>query len=161
MVKKIASLLGLLVLSAMLTGALTAAAPMAVVPNVTFTMVSAPPATMHVGDTAAVVVSINSSQDMLSAQMLPTFHFPGRGVMATNMGGDRSMGGTTADLTITLVAKNPTAGLAAEGVVCDNGEPSSGNVAPVAFVAGVRYPGGVVVSQRFPESGFYCISVAP
>ncbi len=161
MLKRTISLLGVVVLLALLTGVLTAAAPMQAAPNVTFTVVSAPSTVMHVGDQTTFSVEVQSSQEMLSAQMLPTFHFPGRGVMATNMGGDRTMGGTTATLTITLVAKNSTAGLPAEGVVCENGVPSTGGVAPVAFMAGVRYPGGLVVSQRFPANGFYCISVLP
>ncbi len=161
MLKRTISLLGLIALSALLTGVLTAAAPMQTAPNVTFTVVSAPSTVMHVGDQSSFSVEVQSSQEILSAQMLPTFHFPGRGVMATNMGGDRAMGGTAATLTITLVAKNSTADLQDEGVVCENGLPSTGGVDPVAFVAGVRYPGGLVVSQRFPESGFYCISVLP
>ncbi len=161
MLKRTISLLGVVVLLALLTGVLTAAAPMQAAPNVTFTVVSTPSTVMHVGDQTTFSVEVQSSQEMLSAQMLPTFHFPGRGVMAANMGGDRTMGGTTATLTITLVAKNSTADLPAEGVVCENGVPSTGGVAPVAFMAGVRYPGGLVVSQRFPANGFYCISVLP
>ncbi len=161
MLKRIISLLGLIVLLGLGTGVLSAAAPMPPAPTVTFTVVSAPPAVMHVGDEAAFVVTVQSSQEMLFAQMLPTFHFPGRGVMAVNMGGDRSVGGTTATLTITLVAKNVTAGLPAEGVVCENGVPSSGGVAPVAFMAGARFQNGLVVPQRFPASGFYCITVLP
>jgi hypothetical protein len=150
MVKRIVSILGLLVLSALLTGTLTAAAPL---PNATFTLVSGLPTTMNVGDTATVVVQVNSDQEFLFAQMLPGFYFPGRGLMATNMGGDRVQNNTTATLEITFVAKESTADLPNEGAC-----PTAG-VAPVTFVAGVRYPGGYVVSQRFPATGYYCVAV--
>ncbi len=153
MAKRIVSILGLLILSTLLTGTLTAAAP-ASVPNVTFALVgSGLPSTMNVGDTVTVVVQVDSDQEFLFAQMLPTFHFPGRGLMSTNMGGDRVLGNTTAALEITFIAKDSTAGLPDEGVC------PTGGVAPVAFVAGVRYPGGFIATQRFPETGFYCVAV--
>ncbi|HEX2697207.1 MAG TPA: hypothetical protein VHM28_05820 [Anaerolineales bacterium] len=154
MAKRILSIIGLLILSTLFTGVLIAAAPgPGPQPNVTFTLVSGLPSTMNVGDTATVVVQVESDQQFLYAQMLPTFHFPGRGLMATNMGGDRAHDSTSATLEITFVAKNSTADLPDEGVC-----PTAG-VAPVAFFAGVRYPGGVIVAQRFPETGFYCITV--
>jgi hypothetical protein len=152
MAKRIVSMFGLLILSVLLAGALTAAAP-GPVPNVTFTLVSGLPPTMNVGDTATVVVQVTSDQEFLFAQMLPTFYFPGRGLMATNMGGDRVLGNTSATLEITFIAKGSTADFPNEGAC-----PTSG-VAPVAFVAGVRYPNGLVVPQRFPTTGFYCVSV--
>ncbi len=146
MIKRIVSIVALLVLSTVLT----AAAP---VPNVTFELLQELPDAMNVGETATVVVKVNSDQEFLLAQMLPTFYFPGRGLMATNMGGDRVLNGTTATLEITFFAKNSTANLPNEGAC-----PTAG-VAPVAFVAGVHYPGGFVAAQRFPESGFYCVTV--
>lgn len=148
MLKKIVSIVALLVLSTVLT----AAAP-GPVPNVTFTLLQGLPATMNVGDTATVLVQVTSDQEFLFAQMLPTFHFPGRGLMATNMGGDRVQRDSTATLAITFIAKNSTAGLPDEGVC-----PTAG-VAPVAFFAGAHYPGGFVAAQRFPETGFYCVTV--
>lgn len=153
MTKRMSFRLGLLALSLMLVGVLTAAAPAWTAPNVTFTLVSGLPSTLNVGETATAIVQVTSDQEFLFAQMLPTFYFPGRGVMATNMGGDRSRGGTTATLAITFIGKNSTADLPNEGAC------PTGGVAPVAFVAGVRYPNGYVASQRFPESGFYCVTV--
>jgi hypothetical protein len=154
MAKRIASFIALIVLSALLTGALTAAGP-GPLPNVTFTLVSGgPPATMNVGDTATVVVEVTSDQEFLFAQMLPTFHFPGRGLMATNMGGDRVQGNTTATLEITFVAEGSTGDLPDEGVC-----PAGGGLAPVAFVAGAHFAGGFVAFQRFPAEGFYCVAV--
>ncbi|GEM_PF-781723 len=152
MAKRIVSMIGLLILSALLTGALTAAAP-GPVPNVTFTLVSGLPSTMNVGDTATVVVQVDSDQEFLFAQMLPAFYFPGRGLMAENMGGDRVQNSTSATLKITFVAKGTTADFPNEGAC------PTGGVAPVAFVAGVRYAGGAVVSQRFPATGYYCVTV--
>jgi hypothetical protein len=146
MVKKIVSSLGLLIFMLLLTGILTAAAP---VPNVTFTLLSGLPATMNVGDTATVVVQVTSDQEFNFAQVLPTAFFPGRGVVAENVGGDRELRDTTATLEVTFRAKGSTAGFEASGVC-----PGSG-VAPVAVVAGVRYQGGFVASQRFS----FCVTV--
>ncbi|MBI3166327.1 MAG: hypothetical protein HYZ24_16710 [Chloroflexi bacterium] len=131
MSKKILSSLGLLLLISLLTGALTAAAP---APNVTFTLVSGLPATMNVGDTATVVVEVTSDQEFNSATMLPDLYFPGRGVVSVQ-GGDRAGRGNTATLEITFKAKGSTADL--------------GGAVPVSVVAGVRYPGGNVVVQRY------------
>ncbi|MBI5838536.1 MAG: hypothetical protein HZB19_00405 [Chloroflexi bacterium] len=131
MLKRILSAFGLLVLIALLTGALTAAAP---IPNVTFTLVSGLPSTMNVGDTATVVVQVTSDREFNFAQMLPTFYFPGRGVVAVQ-GGDHAGSGTTATLEITFKAKGSTA--------------EFGGAVPVSVVAGVRYQGGYVASQQF------------
>lgn len=152
MAKRIVSTLGLLLLSALLTGVLTAAAPLSV-PTTDIQLISGLPSTMNVGDTATVVVQITSDQEFLYAQMLPTSWFPGRGVVAVNQGGDRVQGGTTATLEVTFVAKASTADFPNEGAC------PTGGVAPVAVVAGVRYPGGYVVQQRFPVSGFFCVAV--
>jgi len=150
--KRLASIVGLLALSLVLLGTLTAAAPGPdTLPNVTFTLVSGLPLVMNAGDTATVVVQVTSDQEFLLAQMLPTFHF--RGLMAVNMGGDRVSRNTSATLEITFIAKGSTTALPDEGVC-----PTAG-VAPVAFVAGVRYAGGFVTAQRFPEAGFYCVAV--
>ena len=151
MLKRSVSIIGLLLLSALLTGLLTAAAPLPV-PTTTFQLLSDLPLTMNEGETATVVVQVTSDQEFLFAQMMPTFYFPGRGLMATNMGGDRVHGGTSATLAITFIAKNSTADLPNEGA-CE-----TAGVAPVAFYALARYP-GFVASQRFPAEGFYCVKV--
>lgn len=131
MLKRILSTFGLLILVTLLTGALTAAAP---VPNVTITLISGLPDTMNVGDTATVVVEVTSDQDFNFAQMLPTFFFPGRGVVAVQ-GGDHAGSGKTATLEITFEAKSSTAGF--------------GIPAPVSVVAGARFRGGYTVTERF------------
>ena len=145
MMKRVLFSLGLLVSMILLTGALTAAAP---VPNVTFTLLNGLPSTLNVGETATVTVHVDSDQEFLLAQMLPTFYFPGRGVVAANTGGDRVLRSTSADLTVTFVAKGSTADFTG-GWSCPPG------TAPVATVVGVRYPGGFVASQRFD----FCVTV--
>lgn len=135
MLRKALSTFGLFVLMVLLTGALTAAAPAPPpAPNVTFTLVSGLPETMNVGDTATVVVQVTSDQKFNFAQMLPTFYFPGRGVVA-NQGGDHAGGGTSATLEITFTAKESTADL--------------GGAIPVSVIAGTRYKGGYTASQQF------------
>jgi len=135
MMKRFISMLGLLALSVLLAGTLSAAAP-GPAPNVTFTLVSGLPLTMNVGETATVVVEVTSDQDFIFAQMLPTFFFPGRGVVAVDAGGDHARSGTAATLEITFVAKGSTADF-------------PGGTVPVAVVAGVHYQGGQTVAQRF------------
>ena len=138
MLRKIYFTFGLLVLMVLLTGTLTAAAPAPPpAPNVTFTLISGLPATMNVGDTATVVVQVNSDQEFNFTQMLPTFYFPGRGVVAVQ-GGDHAGSGTSATLEITFIAKDSTADL--------------GGAVPVSVVAGARYKGGYTASQRFDFS---------
>jgi hypothetical protein len=132
MTKKVLSVIGLLALLLLLTGALTAAAP---APNVTFTLVSGLPAVMNVGDTATVTVQVTSDQPFNGVTALPDFQFPGKGVVAVQ-GGDHAGAGVTATVQITFKAKSSTAGF-------------PGGAAPVAVVVGVRYQGGYAASQRF------------
>lgn len=125
-------ILSILCLTIILASFLTAAAPL---PNTTFTLVQGLPATMNIGDTYTVIVQVESDQEFIYAQALPSFYYPGRGVVAV-LGGDHSGSGTTATLEITYTAKTSTAKF-------QNG------VAPVHFIAGVRYPGGYVAVQDY------------
>jgi hypothetical protein len=121
-----------LYLTILMVSFLTGAAP---VPNTTFTLVAGLPSTMSVGETHTVVVHVDSDQEFLSAMALPSFQFPGKGVVAVQ-GGDRAGRSTSATLQITFKAKGSTASF-------PNG------VAPVYVVVGVRYPGGNVVVQEY------------
>jgi hypothetical protein len=146
MSKRIISILGLLALMALMTGVLTAAAPL---PNPSILLLEppelrvlndpqAPPPTltMNVGDTLTVTVQVNSEeQPFISATALPSFQFPGKGVVAVQ-GGDRAGSGTDATLEITFKAKSPTTRM-------------PGNIAPVHVVVGVRYPGGYVAVRDY------------
>lgn len=132
MSKKVVSMVGLSVLMALITGVLTAAAPM---PNTIFELVQGLPSTMQIGETYTVIVEVESDQPFLFAQALPSFQFPGKGVVA-GQGGDHSGAGTSATLELTFNAKSST-------------EQMSDGVAPVYVVVGVRYAGGYVAVQEY------------
>jgi len=119
-------------LSIVLLSLLTAASP---IPNTTFTLVQGLPATMSVGDTHTVIVQVESDQPFIAAQALPSFQYPGKGVVAVQ-GGDRVGRGTSATLEITFQAKSSTTRM-------------QDGVAPVHVVVGVRYPGGYVAVQDY------------
>jgi hypothetical protein len=133
MSKRIFSFIGLMALMVLMTGVLTAAAP---VPVTTFTLVQGLPAVMNVGDTYTVIVQVESDQQFIFAQALPSEFFPGRGVVAAQ--GDHVGQGTTATLSVPFYAKTSTLGF--------NGP------ALVAVSVGVRYGGGYIVVQRYDFS---------
>ena len=126
--------LSVLVLVLFISGLLTAAAPL---PATTFTLVGGVglPDTMEVGERYMVVVQVTSDQPFLGVQAMPSFAYPGKGVVAVQ-GGDRAGGGTTATLEVTFQAKSSTARM-------------QGGAAPVYVVVGVRYPGGYVAVQEY------------
>jgi hypothetical protein len=132
MKRKIFLYAGLIGLMLLMTGVLTAAAPL---PNTTFTLVSGLPSTMSVGETYTVVVQVESDVPFSSVHANPSFQFPGKGVVAVQ-GGDRAGSGTSATLEITYKAKTDTSKM-------------PGGYAPVYFVVGVRYGGGTVVVKEY------------
>jgi hypothetical protein len=125
-------LFSVLVLVLLLSTFLTAAAPF---PQTTFTLVQGLPEAMKVGDKITVIVDVTSDQPFLTAQGMPSFYYPGKGVVAVQ-GGDHAGGGTVARLEITYLAKSSTAKM-------------DGGVAPVHAVIGLRYPGGYTAVQDF------------
>ena len=125
-------LLSALALSILIVSLLTAASP---TPETTFTLLQGLPETMNVGDSYTVIVQVESDQEFISAQALPSFYYPGKGVVAVQ-GGDRTGRGTSATLEVTFQAKSPTARM-------------QDGVAPVHVVVGVRYPGGYVAVQDY------------
>jgi hypothetical protein len=144
MLKRILSFIGLMALMVLITGVLTAAAP---VPVTTITVVQGLPPVMNVGDTATVIVQVDSDQPFIFAQALPSAYFPGRGVVAAQ--GDHVGQNTQAILKITFTAKGSTADFPATA------DCPTGGVAPVSAAVGVRYGGGYIAVQRF---GF-CVQV--
>jgi hypothetical protein len=130
--KRLFSLFTLMIFLILMTGVLTAAAPL---PVTTFTLIQGLPSTMNVGETYTVIVQVESDQEFISAQALPSFQFPGKGVVAVQ-GGDRAGSGTSATLVVTFKAKSSTVNF-----------PSG--VAPVFVVVGVRYAGGFVAVQEY------------
>ena len=131
MSKRILSFIGLVALTALMTGALTAAA---LVPETTFKLVQGLPAVMSVGDTATVIVQVESDQQFIFAQALPSQFFPGRGVVAAQ--GDHAGQGKTVTLSVPFYAKTSTANF-------------TDGVAPVSVVVGVRYRGGYIAVQQY------------
>ncbi len=129
---KFAALAFLAVVLVLVTVAAAPAPPPA--PNVTFTVLTPLPETMTVGQTYDFVVQVTSDTPFISATAMPDMYYPGRYVAAH--GASRSGADTSATLTVMWTAKDSTVEL-------------PGGVAPVAVVAGVRFQGGVVVSQRF------------
>ena len=123
-----------LALVLVLTVVSTAAA--APVPVTTFTLISGLPSTMNVGDTFTVVVQVDSDLEFNAVQALPSFMFPGKGVVAVQ-GGDRAGRGTSATVEVTFQANSSTAGF------------PGGGVATVHVVVGVRYAGGFVAVQDY------------
>jgi hypothetical protein len=145
MSKRIITMVGLLVLMVLMTGVLAAAAPL---PNTLIELVEpealrvlndpqAPPPTltMNVGETLTVKIQVQSDPEFISAMVLPSFQFPGKGVVAVQ-GGDHAGSGPSALLEITFKAKGSTAEF-------------PGGVAPVHVVVGVRYDGGYVAVQEY------------
>lgn len=121
-----------LVLTFVMIGLLTAAAP---IPNTAFTLVQGLPAEMNVGDVYTIIVQVDSDQEFVSVQALPSFRYPGKGVVAVQ-GGDRAGRGASATLELTFQAKSSTTRMADD-------------VAPVHVVVGVRYGGGYVAVQEY------------
>lgn len=121
-----------LVLVFITAGMLTGASPL---PSTSFELIKGLPATMDIGEQYTVVVQVTSDQEFLQAQALPSFAFPGKGVVAIQ-GGDRAGRGTTALLEVTFEVKGSTAKM-------------PGGAAPVHVVVGVRYPGGYVAVQDY------------
>ena len=121
-----------LCLTVLMVSVLTGAAP---TPNTTFILLQDLPSTMSVGEAGTVIVHVESDQEFISIQALPSFQFPGKGVVAVQ-GGDRAGRGTSATLELTFKAKGSTAAL-------------PGGVAPVHVVVGVRYGGGYVAVQEY------------
>lgn len=133
MFKKFFSFFGLVALMVLMSGLLSAAAP---VPVTTFTLLAGDmPDVMNVGDTYTVVVQVDSDQPFISAQAMADFQYAGKGIVAVQ-GGDRDGQGDSAILQVTFKAKSPTAKM-------------PGGVVPFTLVVGVRYGGGYVAVQQY------------
>ncbi|HKY53787.1 MAG TPA: hypothetical protein VJM08_05735 [Anaerolineales bacterium] len=123
------------ILSFVLALTLASTAVAAPTPVTTITLVQGLPVTMSIGETRTVIIQVESDLEFNTVQALPSFMFPGKGVVAVQ-GGDRAGRGTSATLEVTFQAKSSTANF-------------PGGVAPVHVVVGVRYAGGFVAVQDF------------
>jgi hypothetical protein len=89
---------------------------------------------LSVGESYTFDIEITSQETFLLAVAMGDEYYPGRGIFFA--GNDTASQTTSALLQLTVTGKEPTDFLP-EGVC------------PIAVVAGVRYPGGVVYSERF------------
>lgn len=89
---------------------------------------------LAVGESHTFDIAVTSDEKFVVALALTDQFFPGRGVFFA--GSDRATRATTADLHLTIKGKEVTDFL-------------PDGVAPVAIVVGVRYKGGIVLSERF------------
>jgi hypothetical protein len=143
----------LIVLNAMLLALLLTGAPASLaqaVPDVTIELVNPPKKDLielEVGQSYTFDIEIESDVPFVQALAMTDAYYPGRGVFWH--GSDRATRATYALLHLAMQGKNSTAGLPA---VCDWPEPGvcwPEGVAPVSIAVGVRYPGGLVVAERF------------
>lgn len=119
------------------TGAPAAAKPPPPPGTPTITFENPPPdgvLELAVGESQTFDVTVTSGEPFILAIARADQFFPGRGVFFA--GTDRATQATQADLDLSIQGKEPTAFL-------------PDGVAPVAIVVGVRYKGGVVLSERF------------
>jgi hypothetical protein len=130
--KRIFSFLGLTLLMVLMTGLLTAAAPM---PNITFTLVSGLPPVMNIGETYTVIVEVASDVPFNAVQAMPDLQYPGKGVVQVK-GGDHAGSGTSARVEVTFTAKTDTSKM-----------PDGKDI--VSVVVGARYKGGYVAGEVF------------
>ena len=115
---------------------LTGAAP-ATAAEATITFENPPPGgvlALAVGESHTFDVTVESDETFVLAIALTDQFYPGRGVFFH--GNDVATQSDSADLELTITGKEATDFL-------------PDGVAPVAIVVGVRYKGGVVLSQRF------------
>ena len=129
--------------------ALTAAAtPVAAstTPTVTFTLLTALPDRLEVGESAEIGVRVQSSEPFAMAIALSDAYYPGRAVRFD--GSAAQANATSADLYLTLTARESTAGLGpVQGWPVD--EVWAAGVAPLAVRVGARFAGGAVFSDSY------------
>lgn len=102
---------------------------------------------LAVGESYTFDILLTSDEPFLGAVAMADSYYPGRGVFWH--GTDRVSQSYSALLHLTITGKESTADLLA---VCDwpaLGDCWDAGVAPVAIVAGMRYQGGVTVSEQF------------
>jgi hypothetical protein len=118
--------------------------------GVTIELLNPPPGgllELGLGESYTFDIRIASDDPFVLAMTAIDAYYPGKGIR--KRAGDRAHHTTSAVLHVTVTGKDPTAGLPA---VYDWPEPGTNwpaGTAPVSIVAGVRYKGGVVFSERF------------
>jgi hypothetical protein len=118
--------------------------------GVTIELLNPPPGQLlelDVGESYTFDIRITSDDAFVLAMAMTDVYYPGRGIRrGANATAHRA---TSAVLHLTVTGKSSTVGLPE---VYDWPEPGidwQEGTAPVSIVAGVRYKGGVVISERF------------
>ena len=122
----------ILLVSILIMGLLTAAAP---APRTTFTLIQGLPASMRVGETRAVIIQVNSNEQIISAQASPSFRYAAKGVLAVQ-GVSQVNTGTSSTITVTFRARSSTTRTVDE-------------VTPVNVVVSVQLGGSRIVIHRY------------
>jgi hypothetical protein len=122
----------ILVTGILMIGLLTAAAP---APRTTFTLIQGLPASMRVGETRAVIIQVNSNQQILSAQASLSSRYAAKGVLAVQ-GVSEVNTGTSSTISVTFKARNSTTRTVNE-------------VTPVNVVVSVQHGGGHIAIHRY------------
>jgi hypothetical protein len=118
--------------------------------GVTIQLLNPPPGgllELDVGESYTFDIGITSDDPFVLAMATTDAYYPGRGIRRS--ANDTAHRSTSAVLHLTVTGKGSTVGLPA---VYDWPEPGihwPEGTAPVSIVAGVRYKGGVVISERF------------
>jgi hypothetical protein len=120
-------------------------------PDITITVLDLPdePLVLAVGESRTFQIEITSTEEFIFAAAMPDAYYPGRGVIFR--GRDQVTKDTTARLELTVTGKGSTAGFEPVcGWYAETSECSPAGLAPLAIVAGVRFPGGIAVGEAFP-----------
>jgi len=115
-------------------------------PEVTFTLLTALPTSLAVGETAVIGLHVESSEPFAMAIALSDAYYPGRGVRFD--GSAAHAHDTSADLYLTITGTQSTAGIpAVQDWPID--EDWDAGVLPLVVRAGVRFAGGYVATAAY------------
>ena len=115
-------------------------------PTVTFTLLTALPTHLAIGETATIGVRVESSEPFLMAIALSDAYFPGRGVRFD--GSAAQAHATSADLYLTITGWQSTAGLpAVTDWPVDEDWPAG--TLPLAVRVGARFSGGRIIGSSY------------
>jgi hypothetical protein len=102
---------------------------------------------LEVGQSYTFDIEIASDEPFILAMATTDAYYPGRGVFWH--GNDRAVRTTSAVLHLTITGKGSTVDLPEVSDWPEPGDQWPEGTVPVSIVAGVRYSGGVVISERF------------
>jgi hypothetical protein len=125
-------------------------APAVAAPDVTIELLNLPPdgmLSLDVGESYTFEIHIISDEPFVLAAAQTDAFYPGRGIYW--YGGDRTTRNTEAYLYLTMTGKNSTENLGPVYDWPELGDIWPVGVAPAAIVAGVRFKGGLAVTQVF------------